>query len=154
MHERLAQVLGAGLAALVLQVDLVGVAVVAERARVLDGEVGELVVVVAGRVAALGDQPGDQLVGVADRAARGCRRTGSAPLPRPPSSGRRDSAESGRQLQLGVLALAFAQLMLGFRAAGVVSTARSYSGPNRSRSSRRRIALQAKGRRRRAPTER
>lgn len=67
MHQGLTQVLGAGLAALVAQADLVGVAVVGQGAGVFDGEGRELLVVVPGRVAALGDQAGDQFVGRPDR---------------------------------------------------------------------------------------
>ena len=66
VDDRLPELLGAGLASGVAQVDLVRVPVVAQRAGVLDGEVGDLVGEVAGRVALLLDEPGDQFVCVAD----------------------------------------------------------------------------------------
>ncbi|MGW5668605.1 peptidase S8, partial [Micromonospora sp. NPDC003776] len=86
--------------------------VVAERAGVLDREVGGLLGEFAGGVAALGDQPAHQLVGLAHRFGRGVDEADLEFLPgrgvlRP---GLR--AERG-QFQLGVAALPLAQLPLG-----------------------------------------
>lgn len=66
VDEGLAEVLRAGLAPAVAQVDLVGVPVVAQGAGVLDGQVRDLVGEVTRGVAPFGDQPGDQFVGLSD----------------------------------------------------------------------------------------
>src|SRR6185369_3505569 len=62
VHQRLAQLLGAGLAPLPALEYVVRVAVVAQRPGVLDGQVGELVVEVRGGVAPRLDQPRHQVV--------------------------------------------------------------------------------------------
>jgi hypothetical protein len=60
VHERLAKLLGRGLAPLVGLVDLVGLAVLVERAGMLDGQVSDPLVELAGRISLLCDQLGDQ----------------------------------------------------------------------------------------------
>ena len=57
------ELLGCRLAALITQVDVVSLPVVAEDAGVLHGQMRQPLVIVLGRVAPLADQFGDEVVG-------------------------------------------------------------------------------------------
>jgi hypothetical protein len=119
VDQRLAQVLGAGLAVLAAPADLVCVTVVTQRARVLDGEAGELIVVVAGGVPALGDQLGGEVVRGGHGLARVVDELDLHFFP-----GRRVLRRGFRrqrlEFELGVPLLAVAQLLLGVGSAVAV----------------------------------
>ncbi|MFD0591176.1 hypothetical protein ACFQZ4_00060 [Catellatospora coxensis] len=110
--HRDAQVLGAGFAAAVAVGDLLGLAVRGERRGVVDGQLGELLLVVVGRVAAGRDQVADQHVGLPHRVGRG---VDEVRLQRVPAHHEPGVVLRGEfaQFQLGVAALAVAQVALG-----------------------------------------
>src|SRR6266536_1331356 len=109
VHDRLAKLLGRGLAPLVGLLDVVGFAVLLERAGMLDGQVRDLLVELAGRVPPLCDQLGDQHVCLAHRLVRRVDEADLDLLPRddvPLAGCRVERAE----VQFGVAPLAVAQL--------------------------------------------